>query len=68
MKKKKLANLTKEELLEKLEEVEWCDRDLLKEYDERCHDGRIIFKEIPLDNLEEYIKNKYAQKRMKRAS
>ena len=68
MKKKDLINLTKEELLEKLEEAEWCDKELLREYDERCHDGRIKFKPIPMDNLENYIHEKYSKRREKKAS
>lgn len=68
MKKKDLINLSKKELLEKLEEAEWCDRELLREYDERCHDGRIQFKSIPMDRLEEYIHEKYSKRRQKKAS
>ena len=66
MKKKDLINLTKEELLKKLEAAEWCDKELLREYDERCHDGRIKFKSIPLDKLEEYIHERYSKKRQQK--
>lgn len=68
MDKHKIKNLTNEELEKLLEEAEWLDRDLLREYDERCHDGRIQFKLIPMENLEEYIHNKYAAKRIRKAS
>ena len=69
MDKDNLKNLTNEELYEKLNQVEWLDRDLLREYDERSHDGRIPEgKTIPLENLEEHIRNKYASRRNKKAS
>ena len=68
-KKEELTKLTEEQLLQRLEQVEWCDRDLLREYDERRHDGRIPPGEpIPLDKLEEYIHEKYSKRRQKRAS
>ncbi len=63
MEKKDLVKLTKQELLEKLEEADWCDRELLKEYDERCHDGRIQFKVI--DDLEEHFRKRREQKQKK---
>ena len=40
-KKNKLRNLTNEELEKMLKDSQWQDKDLLREYDERCHDGRI---------------------------
>ncbi len=40
-KKNKLRNLTNQELEKMLKDSQWQDRDLLREYDERCHDGRI---------------------------
>lgn len=67
MKKEDLIKLSREELLKKLEEAEWCDRELLREYDERKHDGRIQFKPIPMDDIEGYIHRKYAEKRKKKA-
>lgn len=68
-KKTKLRNLTNKELEKLLVQVNYCDRDLLREYDERCHNGRIQFGEpIPLDKLEEYIHNKYSKRRQKKAS
>lgn len=33
--------LTNEELDKLLDEADWCDRELLKEHDERLRDGRI---------------------------
>ena len=68
MKKEDLKKLTNEELDKLLEEAEWCDRDLLREHDERCHDGRIQFKSVPMDKLEEYIHEKYSKRREKKAS
>ena len=68
MDKEDLKKLTNDELDKLLDEAEWCDRELLREYDERKHDGRIKFTLIPMDNLEEYIRNKYAEKRKKKAS
>ena len=69
MKKSELKKLTNKELLKKLNEVDWCDRNLLREYDERKHDGRIERGEpIPLDKLEEYIRRKYVERRKKKAS
>ncbi len=66
--KKDVKNLTNRELEKMLHEADYCDRELLKEYDERCHDGRIQFKPIPMNNIEEFIKSKYAEKRRKKAS
>ena len=68
MKKEDLIKLTNEELDRLLEEAEWCDRDLIREHDERRHDGRIQFTSVPMDNLEEYIHNKYESRRQKKAS
>ena len=56
MDKEQLKNLTNEELYKLLNEVDWIDRDLLKEYDERSHDGRIQFEVI--DNLEEHFRKR----------
>ena len=66
MKKEVLVNLTKEELLKKLNKAEWCDRELLKEYDERCHDGRIQFEVI--DNLEEHFRKRREKLKEKEAN
>ncbi|MBI3591429.1 MAG: hypothetical protein HY094_08665 [Candidatus Melainabacteria bacterium] len=69
MKRVELKKLTNKELLKRLSSVNWCDRDLLREYDERNHDGRIERGEpIPLDKLEDYIRKKYAERRKKKAS
>ena len=69
MNKDKLTKLSNEELFKLLNEVDWLDRDLLKEYDERSNDGRIQWGEsIPLDKLEEYIHEKYSKRRQKKAS
>ena len=43
-KKGKLRNLTNEELEILLKKYEWCDRDLLREYDERHQKGKVKFK------------------------
>lgn len=40
-KKGKLRNLTNEELIMSLKKIDWNDRDLLREYQERTYDGRI---------------------------
>lgn len=67
MKKEDLIKLSNEELFKSLSEAEWLDRDLLKEYDERSHDGRIPRGEpIPLDKLEEYIHERYSKKRQEK--
>ena len=64
MKKEDLKELTNEELDNLLNEFDWCDRELLREHDERISDGRIPKGDsIPPDKLEEYMKNKYAKKR-----
>lgn len=69
MDKEKMKNLTNEELEKLLSEADYCDRDLLREYDERNRDGRIKWGDpIPLDKLEEFIKNRYSEKRKEKAS
>lgn len=68
MNKEDLKKITNEELEKLLNEADWCDRELLREYDERSHDGRIEFTLIPMDNIEEYIRNKYAERRKKKAN
>lgn len=67
MDKQDLKKLTNDELDKLLNETDWCDRDLLREYDERKHDGRIQFKPIPMDDIEGYISRKYEEKRKKKA-
>ena len=63
---KKLSNKYLEQLLCSLN---YCDKELLREYDERYHDGRIKFGDpIPQDKIVEFIRNKYAEKRRKKAS
>ena len=56
MKKEDLKKLSNEELDKLLNEAEWCDKDLLREHDERLSDGRIELKEI--DDLEEYFRKR----------
>ena len=59
MNKEELKNLTNEELNKLLNEADWCDRDLLREYDERSHDGRIKWGEpIQLEDLEEHFRKR----------
>ena len=60
MNKEELKNLTNEELDKLLNEVDWCDRDLLREYDERKHDGRIKFSGELLEpeDLEEHFRKR----------
>ena len=65
MKKEKLKKISNDELEKLLDDAEWCDRDLLKEYDERKHNGRIIFK--PIDSLEEYFRKRREEKEKKKA-
>ena len=65
MDKEQLKNLTNEELYKLLNEVDWIDRDLLKEYDERSHDGRIQFEVI--DNLEEHFRKRRERLKEKEA-
>ena len=75
-KKEELKNLTNEELFKLLNDVEWLDRDLLREYDERSHDGRIQFSGELLEpeDLEEHFRKRRerleeeAVKQIKKAS
>ena len=66
MKKEDLKNLTNEELDKLLNEAEWCDRDLLREHDERLFDGRIQLGE-PIEDLEEHFKKRRERLREKEA-
>lgn len=66
MNKKQLKKLSNHELETLLNKAEWCDKDLLKEYDERRHDGRIIFKSI--GNIEEHFRKRRQGHRHKKAS
>ena len=70
MKKEELKQMSNEELFKLLREAEWLDRDLLREYDERTHDGRIPSRgeTIPQNKIQEYLHNKYAERRKKKAS
>ena len=76
MNKKELKNLTNEKLSNFLDDVDWCDRDLLREYDERKHDGRIKFSGELLEpeDLEEHFRKRRerleeeAVKQIKKAS
>lgn len=43
-KKSKLRNLTNKELEETLKELKSFDKDLLREYEERIRDGRVLKK------------------------
>lgn len=67
MKKEDLKKLTNKELDKLLNEAEWCDRELLREHDERIHDGRIKFGP-PIENLEEFFKKRREEKEKKKAS
>ena len=68
-KKEELQNLTNEELFKLLNEVEWLDRDLLREYDERSHDGRIQFSGELLkpEDLEEHFRKRREKLKEKEA-
>ena len=69
MEKEELKKLSNDELFKLLDKVDYCDRELLREYDERSHDGRIKHGEpIPQDKIEEFIRNRYQEKRQKKAS
>ncbi len=58
-KKIKLKKLTNEELDKLLNEADWCDRDLLREYDERSHDGRIKWGDpMRPEDLEEHFRKR----------
>ena len=61
MDKNELKKLTNDELEKLLNEAEWCDKELLREYDERKHDGRIKFK--PIEDLEKHFKKRREEKR-----
>ena len=52
-KKANLRNLTNEELHKLLNESNWYDKDLLREYDERYKTGRVKFRSI---NLQKHFK------------
>lgn len=43
-KKSKLRNLTNEELEILLKKYEWCNQDLLREYEDRFQKGKVEFK------------------------
>jgi len=59
-----VKNLSNKELEKLLSEVNYCDKELLDEYDDRCSKGVIKFSEpIPLEELEDFIKKKYANKK-----
>lgn len=64
-----LRKISNQELEKELLSHEWLHRDLLHEYDARCHDGRIQFRGpvIEPDQIEEYIRNKYAERKKKKA-
>lgn len=66
MNKKQLKKLSNSELETLLNKAEWCDKALLKEYDERRHDGRIIFKSI--GNIKEYFRKRRQENKHKKAS
>ena len=57
MKKEDLKKLSNQELDKLLNEAEWCDRDLLREHDERLFDERIQLGE-PIDDLEEHFRKR----------
>ncbi len=61
MNKEELQKLTNEELYKKLAEVDYLDRDLLREHDERTHDGRIKLKIIY--DLEEHFRKRRERKK-----
>ncbi len=67
MNKEKLKKITNDELFKLLNEVEWLDRDLLREYDERSHDGRIQFSGELLnpEDLEEHFRKRRERLREK---
>lgn len=67
MDEKEIKNLTNEELEKLLHEADYCDRDLLREYDERKLDGRIKFGP-PIENLEEYFQKRREAREKKKAS
>ena len=61
MDKNELKKLSNDELEKLLNKAEWCDKELLREYDERKHDGRIKFKLI--EDLEEHFRKRREEKR-----
>lgn len=66
MKKEDLKKLSNEELDKLLNEVEWCDRDLLREHDERLFDGRIKLGES-IEDLEEHFRKRRERLKEKEA-
>ena len=69
MNKKELISLSEKELVGKLNESDWCDKELLKEYNERRKDGRIKF-EVTLwpEELPGYFRKRREYKARKKAS
>ena len=62
MKKEDLKNLSNQELDKLLNEADWCDKDLLREHDDRLFDGRIELGE-PIEDLEEYFRKRREQRK-----
>ena len=63
MSKEYLKNLTNKELYKLLNKADWLDKDLLREYDERSHDGRIP--STPIHDLEEHFRKRRENKAKK---
>lgn len=64
-----LKKISNEELDKELAEHEWLHRDLWREYDERCRDGRIkLGPGMTPEEFEIYFKKKCDEKRRKKAS
>ena len=64
-----LKKLTNTELDDLLDKADWCDKELLKEYDDRLANGRVkLSGPIPQEQIEEFVKIRYKEKRIKKAS
>lgn len=66
MNRKELKTLTNKELDKLLSDSDWRDKDLIQEYNERKHDGRIKFSG-PM-SPEEFLRKRNEQIKKKKAS
>lgn len=66
MNKKDLRKLTNQQLDKLLDEADWCDRDLLREHDERLFDGRIKTSAIlrTKEEIEEFFRKRRKERQL----
>ena len=67
MSKEDLTLLSEKELVKRLNELNWCDRDLVNEYDERRKDGRIKYSgnRMRSEDLPEFFRKRREAKEKK---